>query len=129
MIDAEQAVVWISTDTHEVMVWPRALGHPSERRGGPHAGHWADPIGAAYSQWREMSDDHRVQLMMETAIDLAMRRFDLGHILREFSKVKQFRALGSQSYPMARALTSALLGKCLEPNTMNFEDLLTAYAE
>jgi hypothetical protein len=39
----------------------------------------------------------------------------------------QFRALGSQSCPMARALTSALLGRCLEPNTMSFEELLVYY--
>jgi hypothetical protein len=28
---------------------------------------------------------------------------------------------------MARALTSALVGKCLEPNTMTFEELLMHY--
>jgi hypothetical protein len=55
--------------------------------------------------------------------------------------VRKFRALepkrdrrymmihpGDQSYPMCRALTSALVGQCLGFNTMNFEELLIHYA-
>jgi hypothetical protein len=68
-----------------------------------------------------------MRLMTETAIDLAMQGFALKDVLTAFAEVTEFRALGSQSYPMARALTSALLGKCLEPNTMSFEDLLRTY--
>jgi len=88
-------------------------------------GAWS--IGAAYSQWHEMSNDQRMRLMTETAIDLAMQGFALKDVLTAFAQVVEFRALGSQSYPMARALTSALLGKSLEPNTMSFEDLLRTY--
>lgn len=65
--------------------------------------------------------------MLETVIDLAMQGFDLGTVLRAFAGVEEFRALGSESYPMCRALTSALVGKCLEPNTMSFEELLEHY--
>jgi hypothetical protein len=48
-------------------------------------------------------------------------------VLRAFANVAEFRALGSESYPMCRALTSALVGRCLEPNTMSFEELLAAH--
>jgi hypothetical protein len=65
--------------------------------------------------------------MLETAIDLAMNGFDLGDVLREFAKVKQFRELGSKSFPMCRALTKAIVGQCLEFNTMSFEELLVHY--
>ena len=90
-------------------------------------GFWADPIGAAYSEWQTMTDKQRVQLMLETVIDLAMQGFPLKDVLIALAQVREFRALGSQSYPMARALTSALLGKCLEPNTTSFEELLVRY--
>jgi hypothetical protein len=62
--------------------------------------------------------------MLETVIDLGMQGFPLKQMLRAFAEVREFRALGSQSYPMCRALTSALLGRCLEPNTMSFEEVL-----
>ena len=41
--------------------------------------------------------------------------------------MKEFRALGGKSYPMCRALTSALLGQCLEANTMSFDELMVEY--
>ena len=66
--------------------------------------------------------------MVETVIDLAMQGFDLGQVLRAFAQVPQFRKLGDQSYPMARALTSAMVGRCLEPNTMSFEELIQYYS-
>jgi hypothetical protein len=69
----------------------------------------------------------RVQLMLETAIDLAMQGIPLADVLKEFAMVKEFRALGGESYPMCRALTSALVGRCREPNTMTFEELLRHY--
>ena len=98
-------------------------GCPDERRH-YQRGSWCDPIGAAYSEWHDMSDDERVRLMLETAIDFAMQGIPLKTVLTAFAEVRQFRALGGQSFPMCRALTSALLGECLEPNTMTFEELL-----
>jgi hypothetical protein len=74
-----------------------------------------------------MTDRQRTHLMLETVIDLAMQGFPLKAVLIAFADVREFRALGSQSYPMARALTSALLGQCLEPATMSFEELLVHY--
>jgi hypothetical protein len=85
------------------------------------------PIGAAYSEWNDATVAQQVRLMLETAIDLAIQGFDLGEVLRAFATVPEFRALGGQSYPMCRALTVALVGKCLEANTMTFEELLVAY--
>jgi hypothetical protein len=119
MINAAEAVVWINRDTHEVMVRSNLYDVPGVA--------WSDPIGAAYSQWRKMSTNQRMQLMEETAIDLAMQGFALKDVLTAFATVIEFRALGSESIPMCRALTSALLGRCLEPNTMSFEELLESY--
>jgi hypothetical protein len=89
---------------------------------------WCDPIGAAYSQWDKMSNDERMRLMTEMAIELAMRGFSLKDVLTAFAQVVEFRALGAQSYPMARALTSALLGRCLEPAGEEFEYVLRTYS-
>jgi hypothetical protein len=107
MLDAKDIVAWVNDETKEVMVWTHAWSVPDERRGFSR-GHWCDPIGAAYSEWQEMNDRQRVLLMLETAIDLAMQGFPLKAVLTAFAEVRQFRALGSQSHPMARALTSAL---------------------
>jgi len=122
LIDARDAVVWVNNETREVRVRAKGQDRPEIM-----SLQWSDPIGAAYSDWREANDKKRVLLMLETAIDLAMQGIDLGSILRAFAEVKPFRALGSVSLPMCRALTSALVGKCLEPNTMSFEDLLKHY--
>ena len=62
--------------------------------------------------------------MIETAIELALQGFDLAAILREFAKVDCFCQLGEKSVPMCRALTKAIVGKRLEPNTMTFGELL-----
>jgi hypothetical protein len=126
MFDAEDIVVWINRTTKEVMVRTQAWGVPEERRQFSRCD-WCDPIGAAYSAWQTMTDKQRVGLMLETAIDLTMQGFPLKAVLIAFADVREFRALGSESYPMARALTSALLGQCLEPNTMSFEELLIEY--
>jgi hypothetical protein len=130
MIDASEAVIWVNVEARLIMVWQHSQGCPDERHRlrrwtGP--GHWVDPIGAAYSEWRKMKNPVRMRLMTETAIDLAMQGIPLKDILIAFAQVTEFRALGSESYPMARALTSALLGRCLEPNTMSFEELLETY--
>ena len=126
MISAAEAVVWVNNETHEVMVWRHGKGCPEDYPAG-RRGYWCDPIGAAYVEWAKMSNSERMRLMVETAIDLTMQGFALKDVLTVFAQVAEFRALGSQSYPMARALTSALLGKCLEPNTMSFEELLVTY--
>jgi hypothetical protein len=122
MTKAKDVVVWTNDTTNEVRVAAKGEHRPDTRGGA-----WGDPIGASYLQWQEMNGSQRVHLMLETAIDLAMQGFDLSAVLREFSKVEEFRALGSNSYPMCRALTKALLGQSLEPINMTFEELLEAY--
>jgi hypothetical protein len=124
MIAVEEAVVWVCKETREVMVWPHGRGIPDEWPGH----YWRDPIGAAYSAWHSMTDAQRIQLMLETAIDLAMQGFVMATVLKAFAQIPEFTALGGQSYPMCRALTSALIGQCLEANTMPFEELLEHYA-
>ena len=118
MIEAKDAVVWVNKETREV--WVDVFGSEPGAR-------WGDPIGAHYAQWQKMTDQQRVGLMTETALDLAMAGFDLGAVLRQFAKVDAFRALGEVSFPMCRALTTALIGKSYENNTMSFEDLLVTY--
>lgn len=122
MTKAKDIVVWTNHSTHEVLVAAKGEQRPDTRGAA-----WGDPIGASYLQWDEMNDSQRVRLMLETAIDLAMQGFDLSAVLREFSEVEEFKALGSKSYPMCRALTKALVGRTLEPNDMTFEELLEAH--
>lgn len=123
MIKAKDATVWVNFDAGEVMVTGRELEH---RR--PHEKGWCDPIGAAYGQWQQMTNPQRVNLMLETAIDLAMKGVPMQRVLVAFAEVREFRALGGRSYPMCRALTTALVGRTLEFNTMTFEELLVHYA-
>jgi hypothetical protein len=109
---AKNAVIWINANTHEVRVARVGeLLRPSSQ--------WSDPIGAHYASWCE--GKHQMLTMLETAIDLAMQGFDLGDVLRAFAEVDEFKALGTNSYPMCRALNSALFGKCRE----DFEALET----
>lgn len=124
MIAAKDAVVWVCDETKEVRVEKHLSGFKDDFQGKE----WGDPIGAAYTGWHECTKAERNMLMVETAIDLAMQGYDLAVVLRAFSEVREFRELGGKSYPMCRALTSALVGKCLEMNTMTFEQLLVAYA-
>jgi hypothetical protein len=124
MLAAKHISVWVNDDTKQVMVKPHYVEEPipySDGSGSTHCwgrpedhgygGHWWDPIGAAFSQWQDMTDDQRVVLMLETAIDLAMQGCSLRDVLREFAKVEEFRALGDKSCPMCRALTRALIGR------------------
>jgi hypothetical protein len=126
MIAAKEVVVWINNETKDIMVRPLAWGVP-EDHGPAGRGYWCDPIGAAYVTWKRGTNAERVQLMEETAIDLAMQGFSLKRVLISFAEVVEFRALGKESHPMCRALTSALVGRCLEANTMSFEELLIHY--
>src|SRR5262245_45872842 len=105
MLNAKDIVVWVNKRTREVVVCLAGVGCPHKSRG------WTDPIGAHYTQWQKMTDAQRVQLMLETAIDLAMHGFPLPNVLKALATVKEFRALGSESYPMCRALTFALVGR------------------
>jgi hypothetical protein len=129
MIDAKDAVFWFNHDLKIVMVKPHSWGCPEDRPTIRKAGgHWCDPIGAAYAKWDGLTNKQRIQLMLETAIDEAMQGIPLKTILTAFTEVREFRALGGQSYPMCRALTAALIGRSLEPIDMSFEELLIRYA-
>ena len=128
MIDAKDVVVWVNDDTKEVMVRPHQWAWRPENSKALNHGSWCDPIGAAYEEWNKGTDEQRVRLMLETVLDLAMQGYPLKMILTVFAEVREFRALGNQSYPMCRALTATLVSKCLEPNTMGFEELLKHYA-
>jgi hypothetical protein len=119
MTKAKEVVVWTNDSTHEVRVAAKGEHRPDTKGGA-----WGDPIGTSYLQWQEMNDSQRIRLMLETAMDLAMQGFELPAVLREFAKVEEFRALGSNSHPMCRALTKALVGRSLEMGDLMFEELL-----
>jgi hypothetical protein len=82
-IPAKNAVVWTNHITKRVMVVPHKLsddqfwGRPERHGFGPRTG-WSDPIGAAYTAWRTMKPAMRVQLMLETIIDLAKTKVSHG---------------------------------------------------
>jgi hypothetical protein len=102
MIDASEAVIWVNVEARLVMVWQHCDGCPDGRsrvRRWTGPGHWVDPIGAAYTEWRKMKNPVRVRLMTETAIDLAMQGIPLKNILIAFAQVTEFRALGSEKLP------------------------------
>jgi hypothetical protein len=99
MTKAKEVVVWTNDSTHEVRVAAKGEHRPDTKGGA-----WGDPIGTSYLQWQEMNDSQRIRLMLESAMDLAMQGFELPAVLREFAKVEEFRALGSNSHPMCRAL-------------------------
>jgi hypothetical protein len=68
---------------------------------------WSDPIGAAYSEWAKMSDDQRVRLMTETAIDLAMQGYALEDVLTAFAQVREFRAFHRETHSSPGNQTAA----------------------
>jgi hypothetical protein len=86
VIAARDAAVWVCRETREVLVLPPWEDPPKDR-------HWCDPAGAAYTQWRGMTNAQRVQLMLETAIDLAAQGFEMATVLKAFAEVREFRAL------------------------------------
>ena len=120
MVGIENTVVWINSETKNVLVCDR-----SQRITRP--AYWIDPIGANYAAWHKQTNHQRLQLMLETAVDLAMNGYDMGNVLRAFAGVTEFKALGAKSYPMCRALTKAIVGRSFEPNTMSFDELLSHY--
>ena len=54
--------------------------------------------------------------MLETAIDLGMQGIPLKTTLTAFFEVREFRALGSESFPMCRAI------RHLRPDPRSFFD-------
>jgi hypothetical protein len=69
--------------------------------------HWVDPIGAAYLQWDKLNNKQRVQLMLQTWIDLTVRGYRMPTVWRAFLEVREFEALGYKAltwfgdhYPM-----------------------------
>lgn len=69
-------------------------------------------IEVCESTWCEADDAARVRLMLETAIDLMVEgSFEPAAVVREFAKGRQFRELGSKSYPICRAISKAETGR------------------
>jgi hypothetical protein len=106
---AREATIWGRRDTYKIAV------HVTDHRIVRFLHGWENLCGAHHQSWQRMSDLARVRLMLEVALDLATQNFPLGVILREFSRVAEFRALANKSAPLGRALQRALAEKSAEP--------------
>lgn len=99
MIEAIDAHIWWDTKKKRAFV----TTFPSDIRGFQYDG------GASYTRWRtRYTDADRVREMMDILVELFFRGFDPMGVVREFAKVRQFRELGLESWPMARVLAAAL---------------------
>jgi hypothetical protein len=89
MTPISDVVLWVNRETREVMVTSRDWGTPKDgdRVG---RGSWADAIGTTNSQWHRMDDQQRLQLMLETAADLARHGFDINKTLRAMVEIPEF---------------------------------------
>jgi hypothetical protein len=75
--EEEEAVFWVNDATHQILIRPHSWGCPEDRPSlRPRSG-WSDPIGAAYAEWQGSSTKDRVNLMLETIIDLAMQGYPI----------------------------------------------------
>ncbi|MHC2618176.1 hypothetical protein ACVIW2_000207 [Bradyrhizobium huanghuaihaiense] len=74
--------LWVNRNTHEIRVMAIGTDRAINSSDG-----WSDPLGAANAEWRELTNPARVQLMLETAIDLAMQGYELKTVLRAFAGV------------------------------------------
>lgn len=142
-LEASNVFVWVERDERKVLVTPYEVDPPLRCSdgstqnwwGNPNqhgiAGRWHNLICAGHPIWGEMDDSQRVTLMLETAIDLAMDGFDLSTVLREFAKVRQFRALGDEGYPnpMREALIKAKVMDSGKPNEDEVAAAMAAYRQ
>lgn len=77
------------------------------------AGGYSD-IGACECGWREMGCDDLLRRLHEMFFDMSVSGISPSQIICEFSKIRQFAALGAESYPMARALSRAVQGRAYD---------------
>lgn len=117
MIKSEDRVVWVTPDDKVVRVTgggslPSLSAHPG-------TGHWYDPIGAVYGRWKSASGE-RARQMTETAIDMAMQATIWE---RSCGSLSAWR----EEHTHVPGADTAIVGKCLEPNTVPFGEMLVAY--
>ena len=114
IIEAEDAVIY----------WGRRRkDHPvetvyvdrCESLGGKHLPSGCSWHGRGCSSWHEATDDERVRLMSDMAIEMMVRHgYDPATVIREFCKVRQFYELGAGSYQMRRAISHVTHGSARE---------------
>ena len=110
MIKSEDCVVWVNPDNKVV----RVTGRKSPVAICASRNRWYNPIGAAFGRWKSATNGKRARQTTEPA----MQGYDLGAVLREF--IASWRE-------EQRTLTTAIVGKFLEPNTVPFGELLVEY--
>jgi len=109
MIEARDAHIWWLDHPKLVAVVSFGEQPPFRRHDGLKDG------GASYARWREeYTDAERVREMMEMVVELLFNGHKPDLVLWEFAKVRQFRQLGAESFPMCRVLSRALEGRSHE---------------
>lgn len=67
-------------------------------------------IGACNTDWVKRKVSDLLAECTELLIELGVGGCDIKQVVSELAKIRQFAALGSKSYNMARALSSAIAG-------------------
>lgn len=68
---------------------------------------WSDG-GASDESWRCATSSEQIQTVLELAIKLMVDGYDPKQIICEFSKIREFYALGNSSHYMCNAITKAI---------------------
>lgn len=70
--------------------------------------------GACMASWKNQSTEQLLMELQERLIELSVNGGSMKQMVCQMAKIKEFAALGADSFPMARALSSALAGKSYE---------------
>jgi hypothetical protein len=71
-------------------------------------------MGACYMAWKDQKEEDLLTVLREMVIELSSRGIPVNNVIREFAKISQFAAQGADSFPMARALSVALVGEAYD---------------
>jgi hypothetical protein len=107
-IEAKDAHLWWRDSTKEIYVcqFQSSIDRSILR----HSSYLSDS-GASYMQWaKELTDEQRVQWMMEMVIEFLAKGYSAHDVIGQFLKVRQFAELGGKSYMMCRTFFKRLDG-------------------
>ena len=111
-IEAKDAHLWWRDSTKEIYVcrFQSSIDRSILR----HSSYLSDS-GASYVQWaKELTDEQRVQWMMEWSVEFLAKGFPARDVIGQFLKVRQYAELGGKSFMMCRTFFMRLEGKELE---------------
>jgi hypothetical protein len=99
-----EAHIWWDDDRRLLVVGPF---HTGQRR----LGRLACDAGASEASWRNASLADRLRVLHQMAIKFMVAGHEPKHVILELAKIRQFAALGGQTFPMCRAITEAIEGE------------------